>query len=98
MCHHITESIASGVFTHPDPERAVAGEAGGHEGPGPPLGLNGSRPPLRLVLEEGAALVAFTEGLLERHERDLTHGQERLLATLATMAGRAASFSTWSMS
>ena len=54
--------------------------------PGPPLGIPGNRPVLRLVLEEGDALVAFTGGLLERHERSLTQGQATLLRTLSTMA------------
>ena len=38
--------------------------------PGPPLGISGPRPVLQIVLREGDALVAFTEGLLERHEED----------------------------
>lgn len=54
--------------------------------PGPPLGITGDRPVLRLVLEEGDALVAFTDGLLERHKRSLTQGQTTLLRTLTTMA------------
>lgn len=54
--------------------------------PGPPLGIPGNRPVLRLVLEEGDALVAFTGGLLERHERSLTQGQTTLLRILSTMA------------
>lgn len=57
--------------------------------PGPPLGFSGSRPTQRLVLEEGDALVAFTNGLLERHERSLRQGQSTLLRTLSTMASTA---------
>jgi len=57
--------------------------------PGPPLGITGYRPVARLVLEEGDALVAFTDGLLERHERSLAQGQEKLLRTLSTMSSTA---------
>jgi anti-sigma regulatory factor (Ser/Thr protein kinase) len=58
--------------------------------PGPPLGISGRRPVVRLVLEEGDALVAFTVGLLERHERALSQGQATLLRTLGTMAATTA--------
>lgn len=57
--------------------------------PGPPLGVTGYRPVLQLVLEEGDALVAFTDGLLERHERSLAQGQAKLLRTLSTMSSTA---------
>ena len=57
--------------------------------PGPPLGIVGNRPVLRIVLEEGDALVAFTDGLLERHERSLAQGQMTLLRTLSTMSSTA---------
>ena len=58
--------------------------------PGPPLGITGNRPVLQIVLEEGDALVAFTDGLLERHERSLAQGQTTLLRTLSTMSATAA--------
>ena len=54
--------------------------------PGPPLGIPGNRPVLRLVLQERDALVAFTDGLLLRHERSLTQGLDTLLRMLSTMA------------
>jgi len=54
--------------------------------PGPPLGIPGHRPVLRIVLEEGDALVAFTDGLLEPHKRSLVQGLESLLRTLSLMA------------
>jgi anti-sigma regulatory factor (Ser/Thr protein kinase) len=57
--------------------------------PGPPLGVSGDRPVLHLVLEEGDALVAFTEGLIERQEQSLAQGQTRLLRTLGTMSSTA---------
>jgi anti-sigma regulatory factor (Ser/Thr protein kinase) len=53
------------------------------------LGIAGIRPVLRLTLEEGDALVAFTDGLLERHEGNTTQARERLLRTLSTMASTA---------
>jgi anti-sigma regulatory factor (Ser/Thr protein kinase) len=57
--------------------------------PGPPLGISGNRPVLQIVLEEGDALVAFTDGLLERHERSLAQGQTTLLGTLSRMSSTA---------
>ena len=57
--------------------------------PGPPLGITGNRPVLQIVLEEGDALVAFTDGLLERHARSLAQGQTTLLRTLSTMSSTA---------
>src|SRR4029079_11998844 len=56
---------------------------------GPPLGIAGTRPVLRLVLGEGDALVAFTGGLLDCPNQALRGEQERLLATLSTMAATA---------
>jgi anti-sigma regulatory factor (Ser/Thr protein kinase) len=58
--------------------------------PGPPLGIAGTRPVMRSVLHEGDALVAVTEGLLERHEQSLAQLQSALLATLNTMSATAA--------
>lgn len=57
--------------------------------PGPPLGVTGDRPVLRLVLEEGDALVTFTAGLLERNKRSLAQGQEILLRVLRDMSSTA---------
>jgi anti-sigma regulatory factor (Ser/Thr protein kinase) len=57
--------------------------------PGPPLGMTGNRPVLRIVLDEGDALVAFTEGLLRRHGRSMAQGQKRLLWTLGSMSSTA---------
>ena len=58
--------------------------------PGPPLGITGTRPVMQIVLLEGDALVAFTDGLLERHEKTLAQGQSTLLQTLRTMSATAA--------
>jgi len=58
--------------------------------PGPPLGIGGTRPVRQVNLREGDALVAFTQGLLERHERNLAQGQSTLLRTLSTMSATAA--------
>jgi len=58
--------------------------------PGPPLGLTGTRPVTQIILQEGDALVAFTDGLLERHARSLDQGRSRLLETLSTMSATAA--------
>ncbi len=58
--------------------------------PGPPLGISGTRPIQQIVLHEGDALVAFTGGLLERHERSLAQGQSTLLQSLGTMSATAA--------
>ena len=57
--------------------------------PGPPLGVSGDRPVLHLVLEEGDALVGFTEGLIERQRQSLAQGQTRLLGILGTMSSTA---------
>jgi anti-sigma regulatory factor (Ser/Thr protein kinase) len=57
--------------------------------PGPPLGIPGHRPVLRLALVEGDALVAFTGGLLDPHERVPAQGLATLLGTLETMAATA---------
>src|SRR5450631_2407694 len=58
--------------------------------PGPPLGITGTRPVEQINLQEGDALVAFTDGLLERHERNLAPGQSTLLRSLSTMSATAA--------
>jgi len=58
--------------------------------PGPPLGNSGDRPVSQMVLHPGEALVAFTEGLLERHEQGLPEGRANLLRTLSTMSATAA--------
>jgi anti-sigma regulatory factor (Ser/Thr protein kinase) len=57
--------------------------------PGPPLGITGNRPVLRLVLEEGDALVGYTDGLIKRHEQSPAMGQRTLLQTLSTMTATA---------
>lgn len=72
----------SGLDGSGDPHRSV--ELAPVE-PGPPLGIPGDRPVLRLVLDDGDALVAFTEGLLKPHQQSLTVGLERLLATLGNL-------------
>jgi anti-sigma regulatory factor (Ser/Thr protein kinase) len=58
--------------------------------PGPPLGIAGTRAVVGSVLHEGDALVAVTEGLLERREQGLAQSQSALLATLNTMSATAA--------
>ena len=58
--------------------------------PGPPLGITGARPVRQVVLPEGDALVGYTAGLLEGHERDLAQGQSTLLQALSTMSAAAA--------
>jgi anti-sigma regulatory factor (Ser/Thr protein kinase) len=60
--------------------------------PGPPLGISGARPVEQVVLQEGDALVGFTEGLLARQEGNLTleQGRSTLLDTLSTMPATAA--------
>lgn len=54
--------------------------------PGPPLGIDGDRPILRLFLDEGDAVVAFTDGLLEPRQRSVEQGLDLLLGALASMA------------
>ena len=68
--------------------RAVAGYA--PVDPGPPLGISGPRPAIQLGLQEGDAVVAFTDWILVRHERDLAQGQATLLQTLSAMSATAA--------
>ena len=58
--------------------------------PGPPLGIPGARPVAQILLHEGDALVAFTNGLLERREQSLSLGQSTMLRTLSTMSATAA--------
>ena len=58
--------------------------------PGPPLGVTGTRPVMHSVLHEGEALVAVTEGLLERHEQSHAQSQSALLAALNAMPATAA--------
>jgi serine phosphatase RsbU (regulator of sigma subunit)/anti-sigma regulatory factor (Ser/Thr protein kinase) len=50
---------------------------------GPPLGVPGERPVATARLGEGDALLAFTDGLLERRDRSLVEGEEVLLDVLA---------------
>lgn len=57
--------------------------------PGPPLGITGDRPVRHVVLHEGDALVAFTHGLLERHEGSLDQRRAMLLETLHSMSSTA---------
>lgn len=57
--------------------------------PGPPLGISGARPVRQINLREGDALVAFTNGLLERHDLSLAQGRSALLRTLSTMSATA---------
>ena len=58
--------------------------------PGPPLGISGTRPVIQLDLAEGDALVAYTSGLIQRHEQDPARGQAALLQALSTMPATAA--------
>ena len=58
--------------------------------PGPPLGIPGSRPVSQLVLQEGDALVAATDGLLRRQDRSTEQGRSALLEVLGTMSATAA--------
>jgi anti-sigma regulatory factor (Ser/Thr protein kinase) len=53
---------------------------------GPSLGIPGSRPVLRLVLREGDALVAFTDGLIDGKAEGQTPGQPILLEALSGIA------------
>jgi anti-sigma regulatory factor (Ser/Thr protein kinase) len=57
--------------------------------PGPPLGIPGNRPVTQIVLQEGDALVALTNALLERHGESLNQRQTTLLRTLSTMSSTA---------
>jgi len=57
--------------------------------PGPPLGITGTRPAIEIVLNEGDALVGFTDGLIERHAQGLAQRQSTLLQTLSTMSATA---------
>jgi len=68
---------------------AESGRLAEYVEPGPPAGITGHRPVLQLALEEGDALVGYTYGLLERHERSLAQGQSKLLQTLSTMSSTA---------
>jgi anti-sigma regulatory factor (Ser/Thr protein kinase) len=58
--------------------------------PGPPLGISGARPLSHITLQRSDALVAFTDGLVERHGKGLAEGQSMLLRALTTMSATAA--------
>jgi serine phosphatase RsbU (regulator of sigma subunit)/anti-sigma regulatory factor (Ser/Thr protein kinase) len=51
--------------------------------PGPPLGVPGERAVATARLGEDDALLAFTDGLLERRDRNLVEGEAALLQVLA---------------
>jgi anti-sigma regulatory factor (Ser/Thr protein kinase) len=51
--------------------------------PGPPLGVPGDRPVATTDLADGDALLAFTDGLLERRDRNLVEGESALLEVLS---------------
>lgn len=54
--------------------------------PGPPLGLGGSRyDDLVVPFPAGSILVAYTDGLVESHTRDVETGIDELSATLETI-------------
>jgi anti-sigma regulatory factor (Ser/Thr protein kinase) len=82
---HFPPAVVRGRRTN---ARSIAGYA--QVDPGPPLGLGGTRPAIQMALQEGDALVAFTAGLLVRHERDLAQGRAALLQTLSAMSATAA--------
>lgn len=75
---------------HPPPLRVAAhGVTAYAAAPGPPLGsgLGGYRDaPVRL--DPGDAVVAFTDGLVERRDRPIDHGITDLAATLGAVADR----------
>jgi PAS domain S-box-containing protein len=55
---------------------------------GVPLGVGaGTRAPVRVPFFAGDALLAFTDGLIERRTEDIDAGQRRLMDALATIAG-----------
>jgi serine phosphatase RsbU (regulator of sigma subunit) len=55
---------------------------------GPPLGVGApSRTEEHVRLGIGEAVVAFTDGLIERRGEDITDGQERLAGAAAALAG-----------
>jgi anti-sigma regulatory factor (Ser/Thr protein kinase) len=76
---------ADGTRAEPEPIAAYA-----TVDPGPPLGFIGTRPVTQITLQEGDSLVAYTDGLLERHARSLDQGRSALLETLGTMSATAA--------
>lgn len=49
---------------------------------GPPLGVPGARPPVRVVLAPGDTLVIFTDGLVERRGEDIGLGLARAAQVL----------------
>ena len=53
--------------------------------PGPPLGVPGERTVATATLGEDDALLAFTDGLLERRDRTLVEGEAALLEVLAAV-------------
>lgn len=58
--------------------------------PGPPLGVPGTRPVSHLVVQEGDALVATTDGLLRRPDQSTEQGRSALLEVLSTMSATTA--------
>jgi anti-sigma regulatory factor (Ser/Thr protein kinase) len=73
-----------------DPEDAGPPAAYAEVDPGPPLGIPGTRPVTQMVLQEGDALVAVTEGLLGLRDQDVIQGRAALLEALSRMPATAA--------
>ena len=73
----------------------VGSPIGGHrfvtDGGSPPIGVGGTiRPDVSLELEDGAVLVLFTDGLIERRTEAIGDGLALLGARLETVAGGSA--------
>jgi anti-sigma regulatory factor (Ser/Thr protein kinase) len=74
--------------TESQPDSQPSADYAGVE-PGPPLGITGVRPVKTVLLGEDDALVAFTRGLLKRHEQSLVQRQAALLQALSMMSATA---------
>jgi anti-sigma regulatory factor (Ser/Thr protein kinase) len=78
---------------HPTPLLTSLRESGAPDAvfvdvaPGPPLGIAGARPVTAITMPAGTALVAFTDGLVERRNRSISDGLEELRAVAAKTAG-----------
>lgn len=87
---HVPPAVVRGQGAADLPGESEPPAAYAEVDPGPPLGIPGTRPVVQMVLQEGDALVAVTQGLLELQEQDVTRGRAALLEALSTMPATAA--------
>jgi serine phosphatase RsbU (regulator of sigma subunit) len=85
-----TDTLTVANAGHPQPV-LLRSDGSAHQLPsadGPPLGVGvPGRTEARVRFGAGAAVVAFTDGLIERRGEDITDGKERLAGAAAALSG-----------